>query len=116
MNKRLIAMVLVSVTAAALSACSSGPDHGFVIQKKYTAGYTYTYEQPIPHEVCTEEEVGSSMSDNCSTSYTYIPEQRYQPPEWQLEVSSDGKTGWIDVSHSAYNGVHKGDYYGKESN
>jgi hypothetical protein len=112
--KRTLVSICVVVAGLVLAACSSGPTHGTVLEKKYTPGYTYTYQQPISHESCTEEPDGPNGEDEdvCSTYYTYIPEQRYQPPEWQIELQSDGKTGWVDVSHSVYNGTHKGDYYG----
>jgi hypothetical protein len=110
--KRLIVVAIVGV-ALTFAACSSGPTHGFVIAKQYTPGHYYLYENPIPHTTCEDELIGKTMEDECSTTYTYVPEELWAGPEWQLELRSDGAKGWVTVSQKTYDRTHKGDYYGQ---
>lgn len=97
MKRRLWVGVVLGMMLA-LTGCS-GPDHGVVHDKDYTAGYYYT------------EQTCASYNNKGYCSF-YIYNQRYRQPSWCLDLyASEDDHGWHCVTETEYNSVKVGDTY-----
>lgn len=100
MKKRIaIIGAAVLLTGVLLAACSSGPSSGRIEAKQYAPGYTSTvYDCVYTGKTCIE-----------------VPEQQYNPPEWQFLLKNGTQEGWVDVDETTYHQYQVGDFYSTKS-
>lgn len=124
-SRRTVAAGLLAPLALMTTGCSSEPQikTGTVIEREFSPAHSYLYMQPIPHQICTEEEEpeGSEeiSEEECTTSYTYIPITEYTSDEWDIVIKNCAvktKKGacaerTLDVSQATYDGLRIGEQY-----
>ncbi len=94
-------LTAVAVLALALTGCGDPPESGYVLQKEYSAPYSWT----------TLNCASYNKNGLCTA---YIPVTYNEPAHWRLLLVDDNKQdfqGWRDVDETTYHRYGIGDHY-----
>lgn len=120
--KRIIGAAVIALAGIFVAGCGSGITSGTVIAKQDTPGHDTTVMVPQYRQQCTEQEepVGSNGQEEPEQACTqvvsyYLPMQQWVPEDWQLQVRSGKRTGWVDVGQSVYQKERVGQHWSASS-
>jgi hypothetical protein len=101
MTGRRLQLTLIGAIVTVVTACSSPPDSGYVISKRYEAPYTYFTNQCVLYD---------SKTYLCKVS---VPIPNTEPAHWKLKIKDPdtSKEGWVEVSQSMYDRYNDGQHW-----